>query len=284
MGAFHPEVVHFAIALLVVGVALRVIAFVGRPAFVGPAAALLLLLGAASAVAAAYTGEAAHGPVEQMPGVRPSVEAHEDWGERARNLFVGVAFLEILALLSRYTPYARYQRHLLIGSAVVGLAGLAVLYQAGKRGGEIVYAYAGGVGTRSGNPDDVRHLFLAGLYQQALQDRTSGNTSEAADLFAQAARHFPDSPDVQLLAAESQLLDRKDPQAAIEQLRHMTPPSDNRPLRVRYGLLLADALDARGQHAAAIATLQQLQAAFPNVPRIGERLDALQRAGTPAAR
>ena len=42
-------------------------------------------------------------------------------------------------------------------------------------------------------------------------------------------------------------------------------------------MMLTDALEASGQHAAAIATLQQLQAAFPNVPRIRQRLDQLQR-------
>ena len=279
MSAFHPEVVHFAIGLLFLGVALRVISFAGRPAFIGPAAALLLILGSVSAVAAAYTGEAAHGPIEQMPGLRPAVEDHEEWGERARNVFVIVGLIEILALLTRATPYRRYQRHLMIASAVVGLAGLAVLYEAGEHGGAIVYAYGGGVGTRSGNPEDVGRLFLAGIYQQAMLDRKNGKGGDAADLFAQAAKQFPNNMDVQLAAAESLLIDRKDPQAAIDQLRRMTPPSDNRFVRIRYGMLLADALDASGQRAAAIATLQQLQSAFPNVGRITERIQQLQSGG-----
>ena len=276
MGAFHPEVVHFAIALLFLGVALRIISFAGRPAFVGPAAALLLILGSVSAVAAAVTGDAAHGPIEQMPGLRPVVSAHEEWGERARDVFIVVGLIEIVALAARRS---KYYRHLMIASAAIGLVGLGVMYEAGEHGGEIVYAYGGGIGTRSGNPDDVRHLFLAGLYQQALLDRKSGNAAGAADLFAQAAKQFPSNLDVQLAEAESQLLDRKDPQGAIEQLRRLMPPSDNRFLRMRYGMLLADALEAGGQHAAAIATLQQLQSAFPNVGRIRQRLDQLQREG-----
>ena len=44
MGAFHPQVVHFAIALLIVGVLFRVVSLLGRPAWIGPAAAALLLL------------------------------------------------------------------------------------------------------------------------------------------------------------------------------------------------------------------------------------------------
>ena len=44
MGAFHPQVVHFAIALLIVGVLFRIVSLLGRPAWVGPAAAALLLV------------------------------------------------------------------------------------------------------------------------------------------------------------------------------------------------------------------------------------------------
>jgi hypothetical protein len=98
MGALHPQVVHFAIALLFVGVAFRAVSLLGRPAYLGPAAATLLLLGTLAAVVAAYTGDAAHGPIEQMPGLRPAVTAHEEWGERARNIFLVVLLAEAAAL------------------------------------------------------------------------------------------------------------------------------------------------------------------------------------------
>ena len=98
MGPFHPQVVHFAIALLIVGVLLRVLSLFGRPAFLGPAAATLIALGTVGAFAAVLTGEAAHGPVEQMPGLRAAVMAHEEWGERARNVFVVVFAIELIGL------------------------------------------------------------------------------------------------------------------------------------------------------------------------------------------
>ena len=72
MGQFHPQVVHFAVALLVLGVLLRAVSLLGRPAFVAPAATLILVLGTIAIVVAAQTGQDAHGPVEQMPGVRPA--------------------------------------------------------------------------------------------------------------------------------------------------------------------------------------------------------------------
>jgi uncharacterized membrane protein len=45
IGPLHPIVVHFAIGLLVAGVALRWLSLTGRVRFAGPAAALLLLVG-----------------------------------------------------------------------------------------------------------------------------------------------------------------------------------------------------------------------------------------------
>ena len=272
MGALHPQVVHFAIALLIVGVLFRALAWLGRPAFVSPAAAALLTLGTLAAIVAAYTGEAAHGPIERMPGVRPAVEAHEEWGERVRNIFIIVFVAEALALAMRKSPKARYA---LMTSTAIGLVGLVALYEAGEHGGDIVYAYAGGVGTRSGNPEDVGHLLRAGLYQQALADRTAGKREGAAALLDFAAQRFPGDVEVQLARAESLMIDRKNPPAALAALRTITPPADVSYVRIRHGMLTADALEAAGQRDGAIATLQQLVAAVPNA-RVQQRLDALK--------
>jgi uncharacterized membrane protein len=272
MGALHPEVVHFAIALLFVGVLLRALSLLGRPAFVGPTAAVLLILGTLAAFAAAYTGDVAHGPIEQMPGLRPAVESHEEWGDWVRNIFGVVLLVELVALALR-PPKRRYA---LMASTIVGVIGLGVLYEAGERGGEIVYAYAGGIGTRSGDPLHVSNLLRAGLYQQALVDRKAGRSSDAAALMDFAAARFPADVDIQLAQAESLLLDRKDPNAALTKLRALTPTQDNRAARIRHGLLTADALEAAGQHEGAVATLQQLQTAVPS-PRVQQRLDALTR-------
>ena len=273
MGAFHPQVVHFAIALLAVGVVFRALAWLGRPAFVGPSAAALLTLGTFAAIAAAYTGEAEHGPIEQMPGLRPVISEHEEWGEWARNIFVIVLLAEAVALVMRKSPKARYA---LMASTAVGLVGLGALYEAGEHGGQIVYGYAGGVGTRTGQPQDVGHLLRAGLYQQALADRKAGKPDGAAALFDIAVQRFPGDVEVQVARAESLLVDRKDPAAALQALRTITPPPDSSFIRIRHGMLTADALEAAGQHDGAIATLQQLAAAVPNA-RVQQRLDALKR-------
>jgi len=47
---FHPQVVHFAVALLLLGVALRAVAFIPRARFADYTAALLLLIGTGAAI------------------------------------------------------------------------------------------------------------------------------------------------------------------------------------------------------------------------------------------
>jgi uncharacterized membrane protein len=279
MGALHPQVVHFAIALLFVGVVVRAVSLVTRDrlAFIGPMAITLLALGTLAAVAAAFTGDAAHGPVEAMPGLRSVVTEHEQWGERARNVFIVVLLIELVALVLRNPERRRYA---LIASTIVGVIGLGALYEAGEHGGEIVYEYAGGVGTRSGDPAAVANLFKAGFYQQALVDRQAGRRQAANALLEEAAQRFPADVEVMLVRAESVLIDRKDAAAALGLLQAIRPPADDRAVRVRHAMLTADALNATGQRDGAIALLQQLQTDEPN-PRVQQKIDQIKRA--PAA-
>lgn len=78
IGAFHPQIVHVVVALLIVGVVFRLVSLTGRLTFTGPAAATLILLGTLAAVAAVQSGTPAHGGVERIPGARAAVQAHEE--------------------------------------------------------------------------------------------------------------------------------------------------------------------------------------------------------------
>jgi uncharacterized membrane protein len=278
MAELHPQIVHFTIVLVIVGVVFRLVSMLGRPAYAGPAASTLLILAAATSVLSVQSGVAAHGPVERVPGSRPAVVEHEEWGERARNVALAVGVIELLALALRRSPRVRYVH---AASALVGLVAVFAVYEAGKHGGELVYNYAGGVGIRSGDPRDVERLLLAGVYHQAQAERKAGRAEESASLFAMAARTFPGDVEVQLVAAESLLVDRKDPVAALDALAAVHPPQDNRMLRTRQATLQADAYEAAGQPASAITTLEAIVAAFPN-PRLQQRLDTLKKGGSPA--
>jgi uncharacterized membrane protein len=273
LAPYHPQIVHFVVALLFVGVALRLVSLTGRARFSGPAAATLVLLGTLAAFAAVRSGTDAHGPVERIPGVRPAVQAHELWGERARNVFVVVAALEVLGL-ALVASKSRFAKLALALSGAVGVVGLVVLYEAAARGGELVYTYAGGPGLRSGRPEDAGRLLGAGLYVQAMRDREAGRRDAAADLIALGARRFPDDLEWQLLLVDSLVEDRRDPQAALARLASL-PRIDDPRLHVRAGLLKATAQQAAGDQRAARATLEALKRQFPTNAQVDRRLREL---------
>lgn len=254
IGVFHPIIVHFVIALLVVGIGLRWIWFTGKVPFAGSAAATLLLIGTLAAVLAVKSGEDGHGPAERIPGARPAVEEHEEWGERTRNLFLVIAALEIAALV---LADRRYKKGALVASAVLGLAGLFAIYETGEHGGELVYSYAGGVGTRYGENEDTQ--------------RREGRAEDAARLIEEMARRFPDNQGVAIFAIESLILDRDDGQAALAALARLPAAEDNRG-RSRAGMLQADAYLAAGFSDSAHATLEELLENFPDDQRIKDRL------------
>jgi uncharacterized membrane protein len=271
LASFHPAIVHFAIVLLAVGVLFRWISLTGRAAFTGPAAAVLLIAGTTAALLAVQSGTDAHGPVERVPGARQAVMEHEDWGKRAKNIFLVVAVLEIAALvLARRN--ARVTKGLTVASALVGLWGGTAIYEAGEHGGELVYSYAGGVGIRSGDTADVSRLLIAGLYHSAQAARTRHDSAAAAELFAEMARRSPNDTTARLLAIESLIRDRNDGKAALAALAGLTVPVGDQRLRTRYGFLKTDAFLAAGRADSARATLEQLARDFPDNPRIKDRL------------
>src|SRR5947207_7076161 len=271
---YHPQIVHFVLALLGAGVLLRWVALTGKWPWTSHAATALLLAGTLAAVAAVKSGTDAHGPVERIPGARTAVMEHEEWGERTRNVFLVVAVLEVLGLAFATRPWRRW---LYGGSALAGLGGAFALYEAGEHGGELVYTYAGGVGTRSGDSTDVARLYLAGLYQQGQLNRRQGKSVEAGELFAQLARQYPDNIDVQLLAVESLITDKKDGKAALAAIGKLSlPPNDVR-VALRRDVLSADAWVLAGKPDSARAILERLAAQFPDNPRIRDRLSKVPR-------
>lgn len=277
LAQFHPQIVHFVVALLLLGVALRIASFVPRLTFANYAAALLLLIGTGAAVAAVRSGTDAHGPVERIPGARTAVTEHEELGENTRNIFLGVAALELIALgLARRVDTARYVRFAHIASVLVGVVGSFVLYEAAEHGGELVYSYGGGPGLRTGDPKDVERLLLAGLYNQSREDRKAGRAAGAAELVDQMVKRFPENPEVRLLRVESLLLDRKDYPAALAAADSVRIPDADARLRARRATLEADAYIGLGKPDSARAVLAPVVAAFPQNTRLKAKLDSIK--------
>jgi uncharacterized membrane protein len=277
IGVFHPQIVHFVVAFLFTGVLLRVVSLFGRPAFAGPAATLLIVLGALASAAAVKSGDDAHGPAERVPGARDAVVEHEEWGERTRNLFLAIAALELVTLAVGRNPKRKnLARRFRMASATIGLVGLFVVYETAEHGGSLVYGWAGGVGIRSGEPEDVTHLLIAGLYHQAMLDRQEGRPDAAARLIEEMRERAGGDLGVQAMAAESLLLDRKDPRAALDFLARVSVPSDDARFAPRFGLLRADAYLALGMADSARAVALDLATRFPQNPTVQQRLETMK--------
>jgi uncharacterized membrane protein len=274
LSELHPVIVHFVIALGVVGVLMRVISLFSFGQWARYGATALLLIAAAGGALAVKSGDAAHGPAERIPGAREAVQKHEHDGERTRNVLGVVALLEVGALLLRKKASAA--RGLMAASALVGLGAAYLIYETGEHGGQLVYEYAGGVGTRRGNPDDVQRLLVAGLFHQARIARDSGRADEAARLTAELKRQRPNDPMVALLAIESQLKDSKDAAGALAAVRILEGPPNQQMFAVRRGTLMADAYLALDQRDSARALLTRLKTEFPQARGVQAALDKLK--------
>ena len=219
----------------------------------------------------------AHGPVERIPGARTLVQHHEERGIAARNVFFGVAAIELLALgLSAGAGTRRYMRAAHAVSALVGLWGSTVLYEASEHGGEIVYSYGGGPGLRTGNPQDNERLLIAGLYNQAMADRKAGRKDDAARLIDELSRRAANDTTVQLLQVESQLLDRGDLTAARTTLDAIGIDSANARLQTRRATLLTYILLAMGQPDSAKAVMDAAIAKYPTNTRLKAKRDSIR--------
>ncbi len=270
---FHPQLVHFAVVLGIVGVLFRLVSLTGKAGWTNQAAAALLIGAGAVGYVTAESGHQAHGPIERIPGAIAAVEEHEEWGNRARNILLLVGTLELVGVFLTRQKAARLVR---AASGVIGIGAAFALFEAAEHGGDLVYRYAGGPGLRSGDTTDVTRLLVAGLYNRAMADRTAGNKEGAARLIDELSRRMPDDPTAKLTAIESLIKDRNDAVAALAAL-HTFDPGDNRRSKFRKAFLLADAYKAAGSVDSARAVLEAFKA---ENPAAAERIDQAIKALT----
>ena len=266
IGPWHPILVDSVVAFGFAGISLRLASLAGRPAWIRPAATALLLTTALVSVAATQSGREAHGPAERIPGVEDAVHEHED-GRKDPQPVPGGGRTRIAALALRQKP--RVQRGLHLASGLAGIATAVVLYEAADHGGRLVYSFAGGVGTRTGDAADTRRLLIAGLYHEARAARDAGRLEEASRLTDELARQLPGDPDVALLVIGSTLHDRHQPDSALAALKSL-PPSTSPWGDISRGLLASDAWIALGHSDSARAVLADLAQRFPQSRSVRE--------------
>ncbi len=147
----HPSIIHFPIVLSLVGVLLDLLSRFRRARSLEPAGAVLMVLAAAGAVAAVLTGKAANEEAVVPRAAAALVGRHEQLGEIAMWLLIGVAVVRLALAARGWFRGAAVWAYLLLAAA----AAVVVGYQ-GHLGGQIVFRY--GVGTapiqRHAQPQD----------------------------------------------------------------------------------------------------------------------------------
>jgi len=143
----HPLVVHFPIALLLVGTAAWLAGHFphddSRWAFLLPAARLAIALGTVSAWIAIYTGSLADAEVVRSLCDPTVVESHEQLAYLVAWLFSGALLLDLATLLVDKLRHWRRPISALI--AITLLTASTTLAYVGHLGATLVYQQAAGV-------------------------------------------------------------------------------------------------------------------------------------------
>ena len=146
----HPAIVHFPIALILIGALLAVAAMLIRRWQLPWLATVFLVMGALGAYGAARTG----GQQAEMVGeisepAERILDQHQEWGERTRNIAIAAAILALIsASLARFPKTAR---GLGVAAAMVAGAAAYSVAETGHYGGLLVYKHGVGINTAAGN-------------------------------------------------------------------------------------------------------------------------------------
>jgi len=136
----HPMIVHFPIALLIVGFLSELVGLILKKEFFTTAAFYLLILGTLGVVAAYITGNLAGDGISETGQLETALETHEHAAQLTLWLMVGAAAVRIaLVWFKKFDGAFKYVAFLLF------LVGVLSVARTGFYGGELVYKHAAGV-------------------------------------------------------------------------------------------------------------------------------------------
>ncbi len=136
----HPMIVHFPIALLIVGFVSDLAGLILKKDFFSRTGFYLLILGAIGVVAAYLTGNAAGDGLTEAGTLKQALETHEDAAELTLWIISAAALFRIvLVFLKKYVGVFKWI------SLIVFLAGVLSIARTGFYGGELVFKNAAGV-------------------------------------------------------------------------------------------------------------------------------------------
>ena len=139
-GLLHPMIVHFPIALLIIGFAFDIAGLTSKKEFFSKAGFYLLILGTLGVVAAYFSGNSAGEGIEEIGALEQALETHEHAAQLSLWLMLGASLVRIaLVWTKKYSGIVKY------AAILIFLAGVLSIARTGYYGGELVYKHAAGV-------------------------------------------------------------------------------------------------------------------------------------------
>lgn len=136
----HPMIIHFPIALLIVGFMADLIGAITKREFYSKAGFYLLLLGTAGVVAGYFSGNFAGEGLAEGGALKAALEVHEDAAELALWLALATSVVRIgLVVTKRYAGALRWIPVVMFFLSVLAIA------RTGYYGGQLVFKHAAGV-------------------------------------------------------------------------------------------------------------------------------------------
>ena len=136
----HPMLVHFPIALLIVGLLADIAGVLSKREFYTRMGMILLVLGTAGLIAAYFSGhQAAEGLMETGP-LSMAVESHEEAALLTVWLMVATTMVRLALVVTR-----RYKGLIQVIPLAIFILGVGSMARTGYYGGELVIKHAAGV-------------------------------------------------------------------------------------------------------------------------------------------
>ena len=105
MTLLHPMIIHFPIALLIVGFLFETIGLFVQKEFFSKTGFYLLILGTIGVITAYFTGQSAGNGISEAGTLKQALETHEGAAELSLWIMAGAALVRIaLVLLKKYSP------------------------------------------------------------------------------------------------------------------------------------------------------------------------------------
>ncbi|MFA3783309.1 DUF2231 domain-containing protein [Melioribacteraceae bacterium 4301-Me] len=136
----HPMIVHFPIALLIIGFLFDVLSLFVKKDFFSNAGFYLLILGTVGVIAAYFSGDYAGDGITETGTLKQALEIHEEAAKLTLWIVITAAVFRIfLVSLKKY--HKIYKGIFLI----LFLFGVLSIFRTGFYGGQLVYKHAAGV-------------------------------------------------------------------------------------------------------------------------------------------